>query len=162
MAKFAAVLLCAIAFIIQEARAQEPFTYLKSLEAPDRDPDGIWSPDEIEKPSSMQTGTKSLGAVAEPTVHEFVRDTPDGKLIVSQKWDAACSLQLCETRVVLVKPDGSKEVKVQGEMMPQLDLQRTDGRFKDISVTPQLQLSGDGKSLIFSEDQNSSLTFSME
>ena len=126
------IVVCAVtgAVLAQDA----PLAYTKSLNADSGDSDKIWNPDEIERPQVKLDGTKSLTAEAEPSIHEFAIKVQEGEIVVSQLWDASCSSSLCPTKVVLKKSDGSIKMLNDGEMMPQLDIERdATGSFKSLA-----------------------------
>jgi hypothetical protein len=108
-----------------------------------RDPSGIWSSSDIDPLSPSTQTSRAIAPEAKASIHEYTIDTPEGQLIVSQLWNGACSNTLCPTRVILVKPDGTRTLRLE-DMLPQVDPQAS----KSPGAPPVFALSKDGKKLL--------------
>jgi hypothetical protein len=129
---------------------EKSLSYDKSLDASEKNlqEEGIWAPDEIDRAATLpEANEKGLGDLDEPSIHEYRIKTTKGELILSQKWDAACSEQLCETRAILVSPTG-KRITLTTDMMPQFALEKSGDTFKSLNAQ-QVFLSPDEKNLEF-------------
>ena len=123
--------------------AEIPFTYKTSFRNVTKDPDNIWSGQDL--------APTNKGTV---TIHEYQLNTARGDWLVSQIWNADCSTGACPTRLVQLDRDGGREILVE-EMMHQI-IPPDDPRFAGVLTSKEqaafaqhpFLLSPDGKTLI--------------
>jgi len=135
-----------LAFGTPSFAAEISFTYKTSFRNVTRDPDNIWSGQDL--------APTSKGTV---TIHEYELRTARGDWLVSQIWNADCSSGTCPTRLVQVDGNSGPKILVD-DMMHQI-IPPDDPRLAS-AVQPKEQtayaqhpflLSADGKTLINGE-----------
>ncbi len=125
------------------AAAESSFAYKTSYRSVAKDPDGIWTGDDL-----------AIGPKGTVTIHEYELSSPQGALLVSQIWNEDCSSGACPTKLVRLGADGRRTVLVK-DMMHQI-VPPDDPRFADMIANKAVarfaqhpfMLSEDGKTLI--------------
>jgi hypothetical protein len=126
-----------------EAKQDRSFSFKAKYDHAAYDPDHVWSGKDFE------------GMNGEPvTIFEYQLKTPQGRWLVSQIWNADCSISLCPTRLFRVSADGVKTLVVD-DMMHQV-ISPDDPQFGDLSASGSAAefakhpfvLSEDGHTLI--------------
>jgi len=123
--------------------AETSFAYKTSFRNVTKDPDSIWSGQDL--------APTSKGTV---TIHEYELKTARGDWLVSQIWNADCSTGTCLTRLVQVDGNGGRKILVE-EMMHQI-IPPDGSRFAGATTSKEqaafaqhpFLLSADGKTLI--------------
>ncbi|PBB31250.1 hypothetical protein [Mesorhizobium sp. WSM3882] len=128
----------------------------KSLSIADQGKDEIWKPDEIEQPSTEKGELKDLMPNTAPSIQEKRVTTALGTVVFSQLWDITCT-ELCPTKVVLEKLDGTKKVLLD-DVLPQI---LPEGQSKSLKVDDQVSISDDLKTLWIDTDQHGVETFEL-
>jgi hypothetical protein len=112
---------------------------------------GAWNESDVELPER----SRGLSEGAGPSVHNLSISTNDGVLVLSQLWDASCTTSECPTQIYLLKNDGSREIKLEPTMLPQItpaDDNQTSSR--GIGGQPSIFLNQDGKSITTYSDEH--------
>jgi hypothetical protein len=135
-----------------------PETVKKSMSGNKLDPLGIWNDSDVELPGV----TKGLAGGAGPSVHELSIEVSDGTLVLSQLWDASCSTSECPTQVYLLKKDGTKELKLEATMLPQIVPEDKSTSTKGLSGQPSIFLDPDGKSITAIYPDNSKVQYPLK
>jgi hypothetical protein len=125
------------------SHAAQSFSYKTSYRNVVKDPDHVWSDNELSPLSN--------GAV---TIHEYQLRTPQGDLLISQIWNSDCSAATCPTRLVKIDAEGRRTVLVD-DMMHQI-IPTDDPRFSSLLSSKEegafaqrpFSLSDDGKTLV--------------
>lgn len=125
------------------SHAAQAFSYKTSYRHVAKDPDQVWSDNELSPLSN--------GAV---TIHEYQLRTPQGDLLISQIWNSDCSAATCPTRLIKMDADGRRIVLVD-DMMRQV-IPPDDPRFSSLSKSKEqaafaqrpFSLTDDGKTLV--------------
>jgi hypothetical protein len=116
-------------------------TNLKSLGGNTLDPLGIWKETDVDLPEA------SKGLAAGPSVHALSIPVADGTLILSQLWDISCTNSECPTQIILLKKDGTRQVKLEPTMLPQINPADSAAATKGLGGVPSIFLTPDGKSI---------------
>jgi hypothetical protein len=116
-----------------------------------QDPDGIWRPDEIRDQPAVAAEAQELALDAPPKIVIYALNTPEGQRILSILVNDQCSTDSCPVRDVLIKPDGSKEVKSEGmAKYPVLPREAVEGRGP--GGDSSFYLAPDGQSILETPD----------
>jgi hypothetical protein len=110
------------------------------------DPTGVWTDSEVRSTEA----SKGLAGKPPPSVHDLALRTPGGLLVYSNLWDDECNDSYCNTKVYLVKTDGSivQELDPEIQFLPQLFPVDKNLATKGLSAEqPNIFLNPDGKSL---------------
>jgi hypothetical protein len=132
-----------LAFGTPSFAAEISFTYKTSFRNVTKDPDNVWSGQDL--------ALTSEGTV---TIHEYELRTARCDWLVSQIWNADCSTGTCPTRLVQVDGNGGRKILVD-DMMHQI-IPPDDPRFAGATTSKEqaafaqhpFLLSADGKTLI--------------
>jgi len=125
------------------AAAAQSFSFKTSYRDVAADPDGVWLGKDL--------APTSKGVV---TIYEYVLAIPNGKLLISQIWNADCAAATCPTRLVRIGADGRSRIIVD-DMMRQV-IPPDDPRFAGMRASKAtavfaehpFALSDDGKTLL--------------
>jgi hypothetical protein len=125
------------------SHAAQSFSYKTSYRNVAKDPDHVWSDNELSPLSN--------GAV---TIHEYQLRTPQGDFLISQIWNSDCSAATCPTRLIKIDAEGRRVVLVD-DMMHQI-IPPDDRRFSSLSTSKEqgafaqrpFSLTDDGKTLV--------------
>lgn len=152
------LVLCVALMLCSPLLAQEKKALgaTKSLSIVEQGQDEIWKPDEIEQSSTESGELKDLMPDTQPSIQEKRLDTPLGTVVFSQLWDISCT-ELCPTKVVLEKKDGTKKLLLD-DVVPQILPQ---AQSKSLKLDDQVSISDDLKTLWVDTDQHGIETFEL-
>ncbi|MDX8521144.1 hypothetical protein [Mesorhizobium dulcispinae] len=125
------------------AQEKMPLGSTKSLSVGNQGGIELWKPSEIEQGSQEAGELKSLSEETKPPKIEEKRlVTPLGTVVFAQLWDLTCA-SLCQTKVLLEKPDGTVKVLLD-DVLPQI---RPEEESKSLKIDNQVSISEDLKTL---------------
>jgi hypothetical protein len=123
--------------------AETSFSYKTSYRNVTKDPDGIWSANDL-----------TASGNGHVSIYEYQLKTPGAEWLISQIWNDDCSDATCPTRLVSVTDDGRRRVLVD-DMMHQV-IPPDDPRFASMAKSKEqaafaqhpFRLEGDNKTLV--------------